>query len=377
MAAPKTTYWKLDRHTRAKHSILRTYLNAWLPMLLTYNTKILYIDGFAGPGKYEGGEEGSPIIALKAALDHPSFKKLKKKIEIRFLFVEERKDRADALKQEISNLNKKSSLPPWITQSVECCEFAPLMGKILDEIEKQHFALAPTFIFIDPFGFSGVPMELIARIAKNPQCECLITFMFEAINRFISHPEDKIKTHFDELFGTEAWREIVTTDLTVEKKEAILKLYHNQLIQKAGFKYIRSFEMRDSGNRTEYFLFFGTNHPKGLSKMKEAMWKVDSMSGDKFSDRTDPNQIILFELEPNLTRLEKLLQDKFRGKGWIPIKDISNFVLFETPYCEEKHLKKKTLKPMEISDPPKISVRQDNKKRREGTYPEGAVIKFL
>ena len=30
--------------------------------------EILYIDGFAGPGEYEGGEAGSPIIALDTAL---------------------------------------------------------------------------------------------------------------------------------------------------------------------------------------------------------------------------------------------------------------------------------------------------------------------
>ena len=29
--------------------------------------EILYIDGFAGPGEYEGGEPGSPIIALETA----------------------------------------------------------------------------------------------------------------------------------------------------------------------------------------------------------------------------------------------------------------------------------------------------------------------
>lgn len=33
MAAPKTTTWNLDPHTRAKHEILRRYLEAWTPIL--------------------------------------------------------------------------------------------------------------------------------------------------------------------------------------------------------------------------------------------------------------------------------------------------------------------------------------------------------
>ncbi len=51
--------------------------------------EILYIDGFAGPGAYEGGEAGSPIIALDTALGFQPPLTAK----IHFLFVEERSDR--------------------------------------------------------------------------------------------------------------------------------------------------------------------------------------------------------------------------------------------------------------------------------------------
>ena len=34
------------------------------------DSKILFIDGFAGPGIYEGGEDGSPLIAIRAYQDH-------------------------------------------------------------------------------------------------------------------------------------------------------------------------------------------------------------------------------------------------------------------------------------------------------------------
>src|SRR6266446_7528365 len=65
MAAPRTTVWELEPHTRAKHEILRRYLQAWMPILAQGGFKnILYIDGFAGPGRYAGGEDGSPIIAV-------------------------------------------------------------------------------------------------------------------------------------------------------------------------------------------------------------------------------------------------------------------------------------------------------------------------
>src|SRR5215831_18229027 len=93
MAVPKDTLWQLDPHTIAKHQILRKYLDAWLPILGTYNHRVVYIDGFAGPGEYLGREPGSPLIALDAALSHQAT--LAK--ELVFLFIEERADRVDHL----------------------------------------------------------------------------------------------------------------------------------------------------------------------------------------------------------------------------------------------------------------------------------------
>jgi hypothetical protein len=36
-----------------------------------WNGRIIFLDGFAGPGRYAGGEEGSPLIALRALFLHP------------------------------------------------------------------------------------------------------------------------------------------------------------------------------------------------------------------------------------------------------------------------------------------------------------------
>src|SRR5262245_51017356 len=76
MAAPKKTLWPLDPHTRCKHLVLKSYLDAWLPILGTWNGRILFIDGFAGPGEYEGGEPGSPMIALNALKNHVAQSKI-------------------------------------------------------------------------------------------------------------------------------------------------------------------------------------------------------------------------------------------------------------------------------------------------------------
>jgi three-Cys-motif partner protein len=151
------------------------------------------------------------------------------------------------------------------------------MTEILDELEKKGKQLAPTFVFIDPFGFSDVPMRIIARVMQNPRCECLLTFMYESINRFLAHPDSNIQAHFEELFGTKEWRVLRNESNPDRRRDGIVNLYRQQLIQEARLQYVRIFEMINKGNRTEYFLYFGTNSLLGLSKMKEAMWRADPL----------------------------------------------------------------------------------------------------
>lgn len=50
---PETTVWPIEPHTNGKHAVLRHYLNAWLPIMLRSNERVLYIDAFAGPGEYQ------------------------------------------------------------------------------------------------------------------------------------------------------------------------------------------------------------------------------------------------------------------------------------------------------------------------------------
>ena len=245
-------------------------------------------------------------------------------------------------------------------------------------VEAEGHRLAPTFAFIDPFGFAGVPMELVSRIARNRRCECLITFMYEAINRFLAHPEPSIQAHFDQLFGTAEWRELTVEPSSDVRRDRIAGLYRRQLVEQARFQYVRTFEMLDQGNRTEYFLYFGTNSSTGLSKIKEALWRADPGGGRVFSDRTVTDQMVLLQPTADLAGLRRMLQQKFRSQGWVRIEQIKEFVLVDTPYSETIHLKQRTLAPMERERPTSIRVRRPPGRREmPGAYPSGTTIRFL
>jgi three-Cys-motif partner protein len=359
------TVWDLDPHTAAKHMILRRYLQAWLPILSRRHERVLYLDGFAGPGIYSEGEPGSPIIALRTAIGFTP----RITTDLLFLFIEADRPRYESLQREVAKL----TLPSNIHVQLEYGKCNETMNAVLDGVDQKGQHLIPTFAFLDPFGFSHTPFSLIKRIVRHPRCEVLITFMYEEINRFLSQQDQP--DNLDNLFGTPDWRTAAALEVPKERKGFIHSLYKRQLETDAGISYVRSFEMVNRGNRTDYFLFFGTKSLKGLMKMKEAMWKVDVASGLQFSDATDPDQVLVFTNEPNFGEVKALLVRQFKGRT-ASIEEIEEYVLVDSPY-RETHYKRQVLKPMEDSLPPGLVVRESPPGRKKGQFPAGTKVEFL
>lgn len=363
MAKHLPTIWPLEPHSRAKHEILRRYLRAWFPILGKYNQRIVYIDGFAGPGVYAEGEIGSPIIALESALEHRDLLTC----EVSFLFIEDNEKRAAALLERVSAIE----LPERFRFEVRPGECAPTLASLLDGLRSTGYALAPTFAFLDPFGYSHTPFEIVARILRNPRCEVLITFMFEEINRFLDLASQE--AHFDTLFGTTTWRQARVAPTARDRRSRIQEVYGDQLRGVA--RYVHAFEMRNAADRTDYFLFFATNNLLGLKRMKEAMWKVDRTGSYSFSDATNPDQPVLFSNEPDPADLERRMRRHF-GAAEATVESIEEFVVGETPF-RETHFKKQVLKRLELADPPGIEVTGAPATRKRGQYPDGTVLRFL
>ncbi len=353
--------WPIAEHTKAKHAILKRYLDAWLPIMGRKFSRVVYIDAFAGPGQYEKCEDGSPIVVIKAAENHsqnwPG--------ELVCLFIEERKDRAENLEDILKKISFKRKIK-WRVETKDC---NISINSVLDELNKAGYKLAPTFAFLDPFGYTDVSYNLIKRLLDNERCEVFITFMMEGIvrNMPIKEKEDGI-TKF---FGADEWKAASSIKDTKKKQKFLHDLYLKQMlgIDKVKRVFVRSFEMRNNIDKTSYYLFHVTKHPLGLEKMKEAMWSVDTRGTFQFSDVTDPKQSVLFTKdETNI--LENEIYEKFRNKT-ASIEEIEKFVEQDTAFLTT-HVRK-TLNRMESSSPSKIEV---TTKRKRSTFPPGTLIKF-
>jgi three-Cys-motif partner protein len=365
MAKPADTVWQIEEHTKAKHRILRRYLDAWLPIMSSRNSRLLYIDGFAGPGVYAGGEPGSPIIALKSYLEHRARERITS--ELVYVFIEEREDRVERLKEEVGKLGE---LPANVEVQIEVNSYGEAFAQTLDYLEEKGSALAPTFAFIDPFGYSQASMELSGRFLQFNRCEVLIYVPFRFILRFVSvaGQEEALTT----LFGTDGWK--AARDVSGDDRLQLLHdLFQTQLKNECGLDYVRSFEIVTARGNSGYHLFFVTKHELGLARMKEAMWKIDPEEGQRYADSTSQGQTTLFQREPDTRRLGRALEDHFRD-AIFSIDDAERYTLIETPYLPS-HVKIRTLKPLEAAG--KLRVEQAKTGRKRGTFPPGTMMRFV
>lgn len=358
----KSMLWDREAHTEGKHLVLGEYLMAWFPILGSTRGRIIFIDGFAGPGEYSGGEPGSPVIAMDAFVNHRAARRISAKILL--VFIEKCPDRAEHLRSLVEK--RKPKFLDNMNAVVVDKEFDPTMRELLDELKQTRRHLAPAFVMIDPFGVKDFSMEVIRGILSNPSCEAYITIMWSRMSRFSSTAE--FRPYMDDIFGSE-WKSISNIASDTGRQE-LYRIY-KQRLKDAGAKYVLIFDLY-KGNRIEYSIFFATQKLTGCDKMKQAIWKVSPFGGFSFRGQT-ANQPILGGLDtPDYDPLRTTLLNLFSGDEWIRIEDVLDFVKSDETDYHSGQLKL-VLRSME--DDGLLQVQSDSRKNQR-TYPDGCLIRF-
>ena len=373
MSAKVATIWPLEPHTKAKHEILSYYLKGWFPIVASFPQRMLYIDGFAGPGEYIGGEDGSPLLALKVALQHRLRDKLKQPtVELVFIFIEKDEARCQNLRQKLSGLQ----LPPNFKVRTYCNSFAAVFGDMLTQIEEQNKRLAPSFVFIDPFGPTGFPMSLMRRLAQQSSSEVLINFQYQSLNQWFL-PDPSKHEYLSELYGDERWRpalDIVDSD----EKEIYLREKYREALEELGWRKVRHFGMVNKHNQRQCYLFFATSNWRGSWLMKRAMWSAAPEGDFEYSDLTGPYPK-LFQM-PKDEEYSKGLADRLyqSHQGQTVLKEIllQKDVAWDD-VCIERHLTKALIiLEYEQTPPGIVAVATPSGKRKQRTYPARSSITF-
>ena len=362
------TIWSAKPHTLAKIKILKGYLDAWVPILGSkFQQPLIYVDGFAGPGRYTGGEDGSPIAAVRAASS--GIKRIEKSgnrfvsKEMHFFFVEKDPKRCGHLEQTLSVMN--SCHERLRIHRPILSTFAEALPKIAKKIPDAFEANAPVLLFADPFGATGMPFKILKDAVRGSSSELLINLDADGVRRIYQAPNNRREEQLSELFGCDLWQDFEACANDHQKlHREILALYKRQILTIPGMKYIWQFGMRGIHNTLNYYLVFASKNPLGLEKMKEAMRRISQDGSYTFSDASVGQEHMMFE-QDDIAVFGDRLWKKFSGRT-VEYRETVDYALNETPFTNPK--------PMLSALEKQGRLHLDGQPNRKiGTFPDGMI----
>jgi three-Cys-motif partner protein len=233
-----------------KDEVLGNYMIPYLAKVNTRGQPILLIDGYAGPGIFEDGAHGSPLIMCEKAEERA-------KGNYRAIFINNKRKYHDRLLSEIQQRGWSNSAEPRLgdTQLV--------LGDIHKTLRGQT-----VFLYLDPFGPTGCDFNLLSPfLTRNPRfsTEIVLTMNMPGMHRLAARhvTEDgrkDVETIRDnrlkltKVFGGDYWKDILLQDINAEKREKqLIEAYQKKLADY--FPYTRSCPVREgTGKRIKYFI---------------------------------------------------------------------------------------------------------------------------
>lgn len=339
---PTNTFFEeVAPQSAVKAAIVSKYFGAWARVMLgsrKADKRLLYLDLFAGPGRYGQGTRSTPLMVLEHALQHPELRET-----LVTIFNDKSTVFAQSLQKEIDQLDGIHSLnyPPVIWNR----EVGEDIARELEEYD-----LVPTLFFVDPWGYKGLSLRLVNAVLKNWGSDCIFFFNYNRINTGISN--EAITQHLDALFGSEIIdlmrEEFAASNPSPEERECIiLELLATALKESARIacgvtpRYVLPFRFRNpSDTRTSHYLIFVSKHSLGYEIMKEIMWKESSERvggvGSFEYVQAPEQQTLLYSLSRPLDELGGRLLRKYPGKT-ITMGDIFKDDNVDTPYVKSNY----------------------------------------
>jgi three-Cys-motif partner protein len=287
--------------SRIKHGILGSYLPLLLGKLGRPGEHVFYVDGFAGQGRYENGEDGSPLIAAKLAANPVQ---TSRRDVLRCINVEEKLD---------TYANLLEATKPYVEKGI----VTNLLGTFEDhlpailELAKSY----PTFFFIDPFGTESAEISTLQIIAsRRGKTEVLVRYDDTRVKRLIAWGRNNWTCLEERHRKTaEAFLQRVgklTSDAAIEAflnddpaaREALITGYISEVKRKKVFRFGIHYPVRNPATGGHhYYLAHFCDHEDGYCYMANFMAEAErtleglsKRTGDLFGNQ--PVQLELLEI---------------------------------------------------------------------------------
>ncbi|MGW7210018.1 three-Cys-motif partner protein TcmP [Streptomyces sp. NPDC054837] len=294
-------YWK-DKGLPSvfKHELLKRYLPQFGGMTGSHSDgkRVVYLDGYAGEGRYQSGEPASAEIALRVS----SHFRARHGLTLECFFTEAQQKSYDQLRQVVEHY-RAGGVPAHVHRGE--------VDGVLDDVI-QRSVRAPLFLFLDPCGLVLPQDRLVDVLArqrpqKKPPTELLMNFSMMAVWRLGGHVRspkgnETSLRRFDDVCGGTWWREYFAEatapgarDGAAEDAiEAVAGEYARRLERRTGM-FVQSVPVSHAPHkRAVYRLVFATHSPYGLwvfgdtvARARDEWWKTLELQ----EEQNDPDTL--------------------------------------------------------------------------------------
>jgi three-Cys-motif partner protein len=310
-----------DRQTAAsatKARIVSAYFWAWAQIITGKKAKqraIGYVDLFAGPGVYGGGQKSTPILILEAAIRDADIGD-----KLHVFLNDKNPEYAASLRKAVAELPgiEKLAHQPEITNA-EVTENA-----IQWLASKWPY---PSLVFLDPWGYKGLTLQLIDAALRRKFSDVIFFFNFNRVNAAIRNAF--MEDHVEALF-TPARLEQLRGEVegkSPEVREQIVMRALKDEVTHGGQRHWLDFKFTSAeSNKTSHYIILVSKDPTGLKPMKDIMAKASSASVDgvasfTYAPKAKVNtQMDMFQKRPTDTLADELLR-QFKGQT-LAMKDV-------------------------------------------------------
>lgn len=314
MSKDNRDYFKTkSRWSEIKDELLGCYLTPYFQKMLRTGKPILYVDCFAGKGKFDDGAPGSPLIALKARDGCLSNTRGNGRIDMCFIDL----NYANDLSANISGFGNGYGLTQVVSGRYE---------EQIEDILRRKQGLN-VFLYIDPYGIKALDSALFDKYEAFGfhTLEMLINFnsfgFFRDACRVmqVDSTHDEALKNLEDLVeyeptivdaslqseemltgiaGGSYWKEIVVDyrDGEIDGYQAEMRLsaeYKKQLRKR--YAYVLDMPIRlKAGQRPKYRMIHVCNHRDGCFLMAENMLK---RKDELFISVQQRGQLSLFDID--------------------------------------------------------------------------------
>lgn len=290
-----------------KHALIEKYL---IPFTIKVGSKwdeIAFVDAFAGPwgAKTEDLSDTSFGIALErleAGLAQLHSKKGRSP-RIRAFLIEKDQEAFGKLDAYVEKRPSKGIEVKCFHGEFEAV--APELGKEIDSNRCFLFSL------IDPKGWTGLSMKVIAPLIRRRSSEVLVNVMTDFVRRFAK--VEQCRESYEDFFGRPGVRDIIAKAPSDERQDVVVREYCRSLREQCDFRYVSSCVVLQPDKKgVKYFMVFATNNPMGIKVFKEAESHAASLQDELKFEREFGENLPLFASDA-IAPVSESLRQKYRN----------------------------------------------------------------